>query len=613
MKTFSEFVGHEDAKLALILNAIDSRCGGEKGCGKSTLARLYRRLIPTGTPFVDLPLNATEEALWGGLDLENTIATGMRVEQDGLVSRAGGGVLYIDDLNLLAADLMALVFKAQDVLRDVNPFTVLASMNPEEGALSPHYLDRFGMCTVWEGLRGVRERLAVMRFAFAGLKRTGNEAFLREIDGELCERIVLARRRREAVEVSPILRERITSLCLEHAVAGHRGDVFLFYAARAYAVFSGATAVTEEHLEKVAPLVLAHRAREIRNPEENRQEENKQREEQQQQREDKNEGRQAAPDTPPDRTDDHNDGNSEGPDRQGEQTRKSRPDEAVFDLGQTFRVRRLAFRKDRKDRSLGGRRTKTGALGKRGRYVKSLLRPNNDIAIAATLRAAAPFQVARGRRHEVVIHDADLRFKKREKKMGHLVIFVVDGSGSMGARQRMIETKGAIQSLLIDSYQKRERVALIVFRRDRAEVVLPPTSSLTEASRHLKDMPVGGKTPLSAGLLETWQLIRSTAARTPQTRFLVVLVTDGRANHSLSEMPVREEIQKISGLLNELDAVDYIVIDTEEKGKFMSADWSRRIASWLDAEYYTIDGLKSDYLVKIVQEKKKTIFNDRNV
>ncbi len=612
--TFTGFIGHDDAKLALILNAVDSRCGGvlfvgEKGCGKSTLARLYRRLMPAGMPFVNLPLNATEEALWGGVDLERTLAAGRRIEQGGLVNRAAGGILYIDDLNLLSADVMALVFKAQDSLHRTNPFTILASMNPEEGALSSHYLDRFGMCAVWEALRDAGERLAIMRYAVAGEIK----ALAREADAALRERITLARRNVEAVTVSPALRERITALCLERAVAGHRGDVFLFYAARAFAAFSGASEVTEDHVEKVAPLVLAHRSREIRNPEEDRQEENNKREERQDHQEDRQEAKNAAPETSPERAESQDDTNGEEPDRQAEQTRESRPDEAVFDLGQAFRVRRLAFRKDRRDRSLGGRRTKTGTLGKRGRYVKSLLRPNDDIAIDATLRAAAPFQAARGRRSKVVIHDTDLRFKKREKKMGHLVIFVVDGSGSMGARQRMIETKGAIQSLLVDSYQKRERVALIVFRRDRAEVVLPPTASLTEASRRLKEMPVGGKTPLSAGLLEAWRLIRRTAARTPQTRFLVVVTTDGRANHSLAEMPVREEIQRISALLSDLDAVDYVVIDTEEKGKFTTVDQARQIASSLGADYYTIDGLKSDYLVNIVRDKKKDIYTDQYV
>jgi len=144
----------------------------------------------------------------------------------------------------------------------------------------------------------------------------------------------------------------------------------------------------------------------------------------------------------------------------------------------------------------------------------------------------------------LIIRDEDLRYKQREKRMGHLIVFVVDGSGSMGVSRRMIETKGAVQSLLMDCYQKREMVAMIVFRKDRAETVLPPTASVETASKRLREIPVGGKTPLAAGLLETFNLIRRVRIKSEETRFLVVVITDGRANHSLSGVPVREEIKK---------------------------------------------------------------------
>jgi magnesium chelatase subunit D len=145
---------------------------------------------------------------------------------------------------------------------------------------------------------------------------------------------------------------------------------------------------------------------------------------------------------------------------------------------------------------------------------------------------------------------------------------------------------------------------LIVFRKDRAEVVLQPTSSVEAASKRLKDIPVGGKTPLTAGLMETWRLVRSMTLRSPQIRFLIVLVTDGRANRSLSEMPIRDEIQRMTALLHDLNATDYIVIDTEEKGGFMTTDRAKQIASGLNADYYTIDSLKAEYLTEIVRKEK---------
>jgi magnesium chelatase subunit D len=244
----------------------------------------------------------------------------------------------------------------------------------------------------------------------------------------------------------------------------------------------------------------------------------------------------------------------------------------------------------------------------RGRYVKGIQRKKDDIAIDATLRAAAPYQKARGRTDAILIREADLRFKQREKKMGHLVVFVVDGSGSMGARKRMVETKGAIQSLLMDCYQKRDRVSMIVFRKDRAEVMLPPTSSVENASKRLGEIPVGGKTPLAAGLLEAYRLIKRATLKSPETRVIGVLITDGRANQGISGGPIGEEVRKMAQLLSELSLTDYIVVDTEDKGGFIKTDLALQIASQLGADYHTIEGLRSDCLVEMVQMKKAGVF-----
>ena len=180
----------------------------------------------------------------------------------------------------------------------------------------------------------------------------------------------------------------------------------------------------------------------------------------------------------------------------------------MFDTGEAFQTKRFFFRKDRLKRMSSGRRTKTRSKDKGGRYVRSILNGEDDVAIDATIRAAAPYQNIRTGDDMLVIHNRDLRYKQREKKTGHLVIFAVDGSGSMGAQSRMTETKGAIQSLLMDCYQKRDKVAMLVFRKDKAEIVLPPTSSVEHASRRLKEIPTGGKTPLGSGLMEAYALIK---------------------------------------------------------------------------------------------------------
>jgi magnesium chelatase subunit D len=279
--------------------------------------------------------------------------------------------------------------------------------------------------------------------------------------------------------------------------------------------------------------------------------------------------------------------------------------EEVFEIGTPFKIKRMFFKKDRIYRTASGRRTKTRVKDRRGRYVKSVLKVSNDIAIDATLRASAPYQKMRGRKDRLLIQEGDLRFKQRERKMGHLVIFVVDGSGSMAAQRRMIETKGAILSLLRDCYQKRDRVSMIVFRREKAETVLPPTRSVEFTLKKLKDMPVGGKTPLTAGLLEAYKLIRRVGMKSPETRFLLALITDGRANQTMTDAPVRDEIKRMVDFLNALPLTDFIVIDTENKKGFIKTDLALQIASQLGADYYTIENIRSEFLTELVQIKRK--------
>ncbi|MFB3925832.1 MAG: VWA domain-containing protein [Syntrophales bacterium] len=593
--SLSSVVGQDEAKLALILNAIDSRCGGvifigEKGSGKTVLARSFSGLAGEDRPFVELPLNATEDALLGSIDLEETLATGTPVRQPGLLGRADGGVLYIDDVNLLSPEILALIMKEQ------TDCILIASMNPEEGALSAHLLDRFGMCVSMGALKKRPDRIAVMKQAM-DLPATGP-------DSDLRDELRNAGLRLEGVCVPPEILDYIARLCTERFIAGHRGDIHLLYAARAYAALSRAEAVDMTHVDAVAPLVLAHRGKCIRElDEEAPGQEREHSYEEEKDHQDRLHGKKQ-PEAQQEGGED-----SGGP----ENNEVHRPPpasataEEIFGVGADFKVKRLTFRKDRMNRAVPGRRTKTGSCKKRGRNIKSILRDNKDIAVDATIRAAAPFQRLRGRKEMLLIRIEDLRYKQREKRMGHLVIFVVDGSGSMGVRRRMIETKGAIQSLLMDCYQKREMVSMIVFRKDRAEIVLPPTASIELASKRLKEIPVGGKTPLTAGLLEAFNLIKHVRIKSAETRFLVVVITDGRANHSLSGAPVHEEIKKVTGLMRSLPATDYLIVDTEDKTKIIRTDLAREIASALKGDYFEMDHLKADYLAGVVREKKALI------
>jgi magnesium chelatase subunit D len=608
---FSDFIGQEEARLGFILNAVDPRCGGlllvgPRGSGKSTLARLFRGLLTPMTPFVELPLNVTEDSLLGGIELEETLKSGRRTLAPGILSRAHGGVVLADDINLLSPDLLALLMEPLERGSELieregitqvleSRFVVIGTMNPEEGDLSPHFTDRFGLCAVMETLSGKDERLAVMRLAAMQPDiETG-------LDPAEREKVAAAVKLLPKVDVSADILDYLSETARRNISPGHRGEIFLFYAARACAAFQGAVAVEKEHVDRVSNLVFAHRRLFLQEEEENtmdqetpelndKEEENRQDQQEQDSRQEKDE------------TDTTELSPEKGERDADPSSRESSAEEEVMEVGAPFKVRRFNFRKDRRKRHATGRRTKTRVKGRGGRYVKSLLHSSErDIALDATLRACAPYQKARGREERMVIEQDDIRFRQRERKMGHLAVFVVDGSGSMGAQRRMVETKGAIRSLLMDCYQKRDKVAMIVFRKDRAEMVLPPTASVEMAAKRLAVLPVGGKTPLAAGLLETWRLVRQVSLRTPDTRFLVVLITDGRANQAISDQPPQQEITGLVRLLNEEERCDFIVIDTENKGNFLRADLALALARQLDADYYTTEALKAEYLSELVQ------------
>ncbi len=608
--SFCRFVGHKNAKLALILNLIDPGIGGvllvgDKGTGKSTLARSAAQLLPEAMPYVEVPLNATEDALIGGINLEEAVKTGRHAFQPGLIERSRGGVLYIDDINLLNIDMLNLILNNHEFggaalgRKGFNGqaghgFSMVATMNPEEGPISPKLIDHFGLCALFETPVDTEGKMRVLR------RSSRNDAARRPFvrhDAKLKNRIFLAGQLLKQIIMPAELSAYVVEACLESGIEGHRGDIALEKAARAYAAFCGSPVVTEKHIEKVLPLALVHRRREAGlQQEEHRDQELPDRQ---------NESRQDQTDSNRNETPDEASGLDAGESAMRPQSSAGHSQEEVFPVGNPFDVRRLRFQRDRIGRRCSGRRTNTRFTGKGGRYVKSVLHSSvRDIAVDATLRAAAPWQIVRGRSLNVIVRDEDLRFKQREKKMGHMVIFVVDCSGSMGARKRMVETKGAILSLLIDCYHKRDKVSLIAFRKDRAEIVLPPTTSVNLASRRLKEIPVGGKTPLPAALFATYNLIRQVRIKDPQIRFIVAIVSDGRANQGLSGIPVPEEVSRSAGMLRDIANTDFIVVDTEDKSNLIRMDLARGLAGELRADYFTTEDLKAEYLAGLIANRK---------
>jgi magnesium chelatase subunit D len=274
-------------------------------------------------------------------------------------------------------------------------------------------------------------------------------------------------------------------------------------------------------------------------------------------------------------------------------------------VGSSFQPRRLDTPLDKLTRKQAGRRSSTRTERKRGRYISS--RPANgqrdDIAFDATLRQAAPHQRERSLRndvHEVALHvmPDDLQRKVRIRRTANLVLFVVDASWSMAAAERMEATKGAILSLLVDAYQRRDQVGLVVFQKNQARVALPPTSSVELAQRMLAEIPVGGKTPLSGGLLLAYRVCTAARRRDPEVRPLIILLTDGAGNVSLTGLPAQDEALRMADLIRQ-SGFRSVVVDMEHPA--FDRGLSSELAEALGGPCYTLPELQADALLHTVR------------
>jgi magnesium chelatase subunit D len=481
-------------------------------------------------------------------------------------------------------------------------------MNPEEGSLRPQLLDRFGLCVEVgsESDPALRVELIERREAF----ELDPHTFCKNMDNEesgLSNRVAAAREILPAVRMEPYLRKYIGELALSRHVAGHRADLVIARAAVAHAAFAGRKRVEVKDVLAVAELALLHRSRDTLTPpppppppppenDDNSEEPPRDRPPETEPR--KNEERTPPPpgaEAPP--QGETKEENSEG--------RGAPEKDRLFDIGETFRVNPFTPSEDRLARRGSGRRSRSRTEDKQGRYVRSTLKtPCRDIALDATLRAAAPYQLARRNatgRTGLVIYRRDWREKVREKKIGTFILFVVDASGSMGAQGRMAASKGAVMSLLLDAYQKRDRIAMITFRRKEASLLLPPTSSVDVAGRLLRELPVGGRTPLSAALAKAYEILMPQLRRDPSLRPLAVLVTDGKANVSLEKgTSAADEALRMAQRIGRDTRIRWIVIDTEEQ-KRVRFGLAQHMALALEGECCHLDGLKAADLIRVAK------------
>ncbi len=617
----------EKAKEAILLTLVNPFAGGlllsgEKGSGKSTLVRSARELVDA--PWVEIPISVTEDRLFGSIDAEEAIRSGHKKLLPGLIDEADKGIIYMDDVNLLRDDLLSAVLNIREaggyrLERDglseerKTAFTVLAVMNPDSGTLSASSLDRFGLFAEADPSCDEQARQEIIRRVLAFEKDgIAFRAQWQEETEALKKKVEEARNALGSVEVSDAMVQLAAVYTLKAHVAGHRADIYLIEAARAEAALAGRKYVLPKDLEKAAEFVLPHRMRkaeEQQPPEdmkpEQQEEENRPPEKEPEQSSASETEFSHPPEAQPPQmdTEDADDSNHEQNEDNAQMSNprgqsRERIDDA--DLHVNLPPMWIEPSKDRKPKKGSGKRSLTMTDLMQGRYVRAEIprTKTSDIAFDATLRAAAPYQRARPSNGcAVVIRKEDLRSKVREKRTGNIFLFVVDASGSMGARERMKTVKGVIFKILLDAYQKRDRVGMVAFRKKQAEVLLPVTRSVDFAQKKLASMPTGGKTPLAKGLLKAEDVLDMLYRQDANQDPVVILITDGRATSPLNKgtNPVTDAMEEAKRIGRR--HIPVAVIDTESG--FIKLGLAKKLAKAMGASYFQVDKISEDQLLHI--------------